>query len=131
MDFIKWDDSYSVGVEKIDSQHRLLMKLLNDFLKEINQAGKEEMEALTKALLNYSGHHFDMEEEFLKRHPNIDFHKSEHQKFVNRILSLREDLDNGKNISGDMASFLVSWLNDHILKTDKAFFSGIDEAETG
>ncbi|MFD2877857.1 hypothetical protein ACFTAO_20605 [Paenibacillus rhizoplanae] len=30
---ISWKDSYDIGVEKIDCQHRQLLMKLNDFLK--------------------------------------------------------------------------------------------------
>jgi len=129
MDILKWDDSYCVGVDKVDAQHKLLFKILNDFVKEINNADHDEMTALIKALLNYSDYHFKMEENYLREHPAIEDHKSKHQLYISKILSLQQDLENGKNVSKDMLDFLVSWLRQHILKTDKIFFSGIHDSE--
>jgi len=129
MDFIKWEDSYSVGVETIDLQHKILIKLLNDFEKEINTAGNDEIMSLIKALLNYGGYHFETEENYLIKHSDLDSHKSEHKLFVDKLLSLEQGLKNGKNVSEDMLGFLVSWLKNHILKTDKVFFEDIDDTE--
>lgn len=129
MDIIKWDDSYRVGVDEIDAQHKLLFQILNDFVKEINNADDEEMTALIKALLQYSDYHFKTEENYLRQHPEFDHHQSNHQHYINRILSLQKDLENGRNVSGDMLDFLVSWLRNHILKTDKLFFSTVDGKE--
>lgn len=125
MDSIKWDDSYRVGFEEVDVQHKLLFKILNDFVKEINNADHDEMTALIKALLNYSDYHFKMEEEYLREHPDIEEHKSAHQLYINKILSLQKDFENGTNISEDILNFLVSWIQNHTLKTDKVFFSAI------
>lgn len=128
MDFIKWDDSYRVGFKKVDEQHKLLFKILNDFVKEIDNANHEEMTVLIKALLNYSEYHFKMEEGYLREHPNIEEHKLKHQLYINKILSLQKDLKNGENVSEDMKSFLISWLQGHILQIDKMSFSSINDA---
>lgn len=130
MDFIKWNDSYRVGFEKVDVQHKLLFKILNDFVKEINNADHDEMTALIKALLNYSDYHFKMEEDNLRDHPAIEDHKLEHQLYINKILSLQRDLENGTNVSEDILDFLVSWIQNHTLKTDKMFFSSIHKANS-
>ena len=36
MSLIKWDDSYSTGIQKMDEQHKHWMEVINRFYDELN-----------------------------------------------------------------------------------------------
>jgi len=41
--FMKWDDSYSVGIQKIDDQHKKLIEIISDYYSLIKDDRKEAM----------------------------------------------------------------------------------------
>jgi hemerythrin-like metal-binding protein len=125
MAFFNWSDDLSVGVAEIDGQHRYLIEIINDLFKAM-QAGKghEAVGAVLDQLIEYTGFHFKTEERLMKtyRYAHPVFHLQEHEKLVDKILSLQADYKAGKaGVSMSTLKFLKAWLYDHILKVDKRF----------
>lgn len=122
MDFFRWQDSYSVGVESIDEQHKKLIKMMND-LHASMMAGKskEVLQNIFDELFEYTAYHFSSEEELMKEYgfPETEEHGKLHNNFVERVRRFKEDAEKGGLfISIDVMDFLRDWLSNHILKVD-------------
>jgi hemerythrin len=129
MEKIRWKDEYSVGVEKIDRQHRHLFEIIN---KLIDRSGSSEdlklvSETLTE-MLNYAKEHFTTEEELMQEYgyPEIGSHKEQHIYFFKTTAELSINaLNNQSMVLREIVEFLKLWLTLHILKCDmkyKEFF---------
>jgi len=123
-DFAVWDDSYSVGSEIVDSQHKGLVAMTNELFRCRNRKGAAADVAFLRAVkkaLEYAKTHFSTEEKYMveTNYPDMDAHIEEHKTFVTDILKIvREfDQDNAKPIN--LARFLKNWLLNHIALTDK------------
>ncbi|MFO7734874.1 MAG: bacteriohemerythrin [bacterium] len=125
MSLIKWNDNFSVNVEKIDNQHRKLISMINELNDKMRQGkGKEVLEKIISDLINYTAIHFQTEEKLFEkfRYPETAVHKKEHTDFVRKVSDFQKNFKAGKlGLSIDIMSFLSSWLKNHIKGTDKKY----------
>lgn len=122
---IDWNASLSVGVESVDEQHKKLIALINR-LDDVVAAGKERetLAQVFKEVIHYTGYHFSTEERFMEqtRFAGTVAHKTEHQRFVDKVFALHRDFIAGKvMITMEITSFLKDWVAGHIQGTDKKY----------
>jgi hemerythrin len=125
MAFMEWNDSYSVGVKKMDDQHKKLIELINQ-LHDAMKDGKGNLEVLTvvKGLVDYTVFHFGDEEKLLKdnNYPGILSQETKHKGFVAKVKEFQDDVTSGKlAISMKVNQFLKDWLLEHIVGEDKKY----------
>jgi hemerythrin len=125
MDVIIWDDSFSVGIHKIDNQHQHLFHLLNEFYNNcVSKSLHEEQTELFDELIHYAIYHFAEEEYWMEKSSfdGFDMHKKEHEKFSMRVVALCKEYYGGnKHILLETSSFLNNWIKNHILEVDAKF----------
>lgn len=121
---MKWSDDLSVGVEKIDEQHKALFDAV-DNLYEACKAGKgrQNLEEMLNFLQNYATTHFRDEEKIQAEsvYPDFQRHKELHRQFVEEFLALRKKVDDeGVTIVAvsNVYSFVSNWLIRHIKLED-------------
>lgn len=123
MAFFEWTDELSIGVEQIDSQHKKLIGIINEFYKAINNGSSEDaIRTAVGNLINYVGTHFADEEKIMEEnnYPEIELHKQIHRRLTESVLDYAQKLGAGQKILNlDMAIFLKGWLENHIAQTDK------------
>ncbi len=131
MALIEWDASYSVNIELIDEQHKMLVKMINDLYDAMNsQKEKEILEKLINRISVYAAMHFAREENFLDMfgYPDADSHKDVHNDFEDRVTRFEDDFAKGRqNLSMDIMKFLSDWLIDHIKGVDQKYSSFLNE----
>ncbi|HHW31595.1 MAG TPA: hemerythrin family protein [Clostridiaceae bacterium] len=122
---IKWTSDLSVGVEYIDSQHKLLFEKANDLFEAgKNRKSKEVIAEMLNFLDEYTKQHFRDEEAYMAKinYPDLEQHKKLHKDFIAEISKLRQEYQqSGGNIVLIInANHLVSnWLTKHISTMDK------------
>jgi hemerythrin len=125
MALIVWDDSLSVKINSIDDQHKVLVKMINDFYDNIiNKSSVESINKLVVEMKKYTIVHFSNEEKIMQKtlYPNYSTHKIEHDKFVSKVIELEDKLKSGKLVvSLEITTFLKDWLKNHIQVTDKRY----------
>jgi len=129
---MEWTEDLSVGVEKIDSQHRELFIRINDLVAAIKQSTcKYKIGDVVKFLDDYIVFHFSEEELFMQKYsyPGFPQHKEEHRKFLENFQKLKKELpklEGGKkpgsyDLSVEVNQMVVDWILDHIKEKDKKF----------
>lgn len=124
---MEWESKYEVHVDKIDSQHKELFKMVNRLIEAAESGGgREEIVNLLKFLETYVIEHFSLEEEFMKRYeyPGYERHKGQHNAFIANFLSLKKCYDSwgiSKPFMDLVEKWVFNWLKDHILTVDKEF----------
>jgi hemerythrin-like metal-binding protein len=131
--FVEWDDSYSVGVEAIDQQHRFLITRIRD-LQEAMAAGEAGamLAPLIRNLVTYTKYHFAYEERLYaeRGYGDIQHHKEFHSDMAQQVMKMGNALKNGKlNAGAPVMAFLKHWLVDHILGEDMVAFGKKEPAE--
>jgi len=131
MDLFQWRDNYSVGIKKVDEQHKKIVGRLNDLYESMKAGkGKETLGVVLKDLFEYTKTHFVTEESLLAlyKFPDFEEHKKKHEKMKEHVLIL-----NQKFVSGEISTplqitnFLKEWLAKHILETDKVYGPFLNE----
>lgn len=115
---------YSVGVDIIDEQHKVLIALINELDRLIQEDFvRPKVQELFRELVDYTNYHFDTEEQLMHSHhydpDNLQKHILQHQQFRKEIDTVLSDV---KHISLNdckvILSYLTNWLVNHICKVD-------------
>jgi hemerythrin-like metal-binding protein len=122
---MKWDVSYSVGVNRFDYQHKILIDLINQLVNAINNGdSNDETFRVLEGLFDYTVYHFGDEEKIMKEYsfPGLKEHEKEHILFLEKIRVFRKDLRGGDiSVTEKVNQFLHDWLLDHIMGEDKKY----------
>ena len=92
--------------------------------------GKVVLGNIIMALAAYAKEHFAEEETAMRRsfYPGFVKHYEEHEEFSKRVDKFLTEYQAGNTlISIDVLRFLNSWLQDHILKSDKAYAAHLNK----
>jgi hemerythrin len=121
---LKWDDSYLIGIEELDFEHKNLIEDINFLHKEL--AGHDEKSNIEKCLGDIFARlqaHFALEEHVMMAHGYsfYDEHKREHDDLLESYTeTMLNYLNSPGTDSGDLVKIeLNRWIADHILTSDK------------
>ena len=122
--FVEWSNELSVGIEKIDAQHQVLVDLLNQIHDAIqHRHGAEATQNIVEKLGEYTRVHFAVEESLMRilHYPEYEQHKIQHDRLIQQLVDLSGRLNAGKAVSFELAHFLKVWLTKHIMENDKRY----------
>ncbi len=127
MPLFNWSEIYSVKISEIDNQHKKLVDLINKLHEDIHDGkGKEKIESVVTDLVNYAKYHFAYEENLFSDHhyPDAQLHSKMHDNFIKQVQNYVMKLESGDRISPlEILDFLMKWLVEHIIGTDKQYTS--------
>jgi len=125
MSLFEWQDSYSVGINNFDEQHKKLIDMLNNLHGAmIQNKGKSVIEEILQGLSDYTVSHFKAEEMQFDQHayPEKEQHKNEHANFVKEVTEFKTKHEKGSSmLSIEILNFLKDWLVNHINGSDKSY----------
>ena len=123
MTSIKWNETFSVNVDEIDEQHKVLIKLFNDLGSAMVEGkGKEIVKNTLAELVEYTEDHFSNEEKLMAKYqyPDYGSHKKAHDELKKKVMVFYERRnDEGFVLRLEIVYFLKNWLQSHILDIDK------------
>ncbi|MCM1126468.1 MAG: response regulator [Lachnospiraceae bacterium] len=125
---IAWDDSYKMGIEFIDKDHKILFSTMNKLLKISEDQEKNEWVCRegVKFLKNHSIEHFEREEVYMKSigYDEYDIHKRLHDNFREKTLpALEKEMEEMHYSTESVRHFLgvcIGWVISHTLTEDMA-----------
>lgn len=127
MTYISWDDDiYSLGIKKINDQHKYLVSLINAIAMLRATPDREYLDKVLNTLVQYTNEHFKDEERMLSRtrFSGTREHHDMHLEFSRKIKEWSEDFhahQDSKIILEQILSHLREWLTHHILIEDKKY----------
>ena len=121
---LQWDDSFLIGIDELDFEHRRLIDDLNRLLREL--AAHDDKRGIEQCLGDIYARmhaHFALEERVMRINKYADYaeHKSEHEdllaNFTEAMLTFINagDIDSGGLVEDDLSR----WLMQHILTSDR------------
>jgi len=119
-----WQDSYSIGIDTIDTQHKQLFDIMNKiYVASEEESDLEIIIPLFDQLQDYTKYHFDEEEQFFTTlsKSNIEQHKNEHRFFINELEKIKQQSLRIGTISLELLYFLNDWLVNHIQVEDPKY----------
>ena len=137
-DAFAFTDKYITGIELVDEEHKHLFDIIRDtndvIHAELLHDKYDEIIRLLSELREYTETHFSDEEELMKKigYPEIEAQKRAHSAFVEKLVNidfreLEAMDDNQEEYLMDLIGFLLGWLSNHILASDKKIGKYIKE----
>jgi hemerythrin len=134
---LQWSDSYKVGIQEVDEQHKELVAMLNALhVAIVERHAKEASRKILDQLADYTHTHFLLEESLMRvtHYPGFGIHKRQHEELIKQVIDLQQKLDTGgATITFELLHFLKVWLSQHINDSDKrfgAFFTKTDHLKS-
>ena len=124
---LQWSPRLSVGIEKIDAQHRELIERVNALVAGLGaQKGKEALEPTVRFLREYTVLHFTDEARLMKAagYPKLEAHLALHAGFVKEFDALGVAIARDgatSHLTIKASNLLCDWLRDHIAGADRDF----------
>ena len=129
-DFFKWDEAFETGIYRIDIQHKVLVKILNELYDIfLGNKGATSIDKVIQELVQYTIYHFGEEEKLFDKYnfSETKDHKQEHQKFIDKINIIIKNINEKDIVAMDLLNFLKDRLVDHIMVTDKKYVAFFNE----
>lgn len=121
---IKWNDSYALGNEKVDSQHKQLFELLSGLVDSCKDGTElTKIQEALDFLVNYAVSHFNDEEALQIEcgYPDYERHKKLHEDFKVTVTGLVKRFvlsGSSTELSSELNKIVVKWLISHIQGED-------------
>lgn len=125
--FFKWYEGLSLGNKEIDTQHAVLVDLINRLYHEaiVGGADPQILKETLHELQQYIIIHFEFEEKYLLETggPDLETHFNYHDQFRQKIeVVLRESQANTDLVNLEFLNELKSWFQIHINVDDRKWF---------
>nr|WP_301311514.1 bacteriohemerythrin [Azospirillum lipoferum] len=128
--FMRWTDRLAVGEDAIDTDHMILIALMNEAAalaeraktapRGDNAAGRKPLGEAVGRLMAYTDLHFAQEERLMDQcgYPDAKAHKAQHEALRTRAGELRRRLDAGDSVADELLMLVREWLFEHIQRAD-------------
>jgi hemerythrin len=153
-----WQDSWAIGIERMDADHREMLRLLNLFFAASHgrdnsdpeaddpptvptRVGSEPVSLIQRLddVLEHLRVHFAREENFLQSigYPSFDEHRSEHALEMAELIELRRELLDRPNqpLDEESAAGIKRWFFNHVIAEDRRYaayyFAHVDRDAPG
>ena len=123
----EFTDEYLTGIDLVDAEHKELFHIVdkaNQLVKSFDQlSGYDSIIQILNELKDYTKEHFADEEEYMEgiHYEGLDAQKRAHEAFIDKLENINLDQidENPQEYLQELLEFLLGWLINHILHTDK------------
>jgi hemerythrin len=127
IDYLTWKQDYSVGVDRIDYQHKEILNVINFTINHCSGIEEKErafFDSMIESSIKSIGEHFSTEEKIMEEtgYPELAGHREEHEKMKKDLGIIIEDIKTGRKKLdlAEIVEFLKVWILKHIPDYDKA-----------
>lgn len=125
MPLINWSNRYVTGIQEIDTQHKELVRIINELYDAMKQgSANDKISGILDFLTKYTIEHFQAEEKLMRgyAYPALAAHKVEHDALVKQVTEFFKKKDGSKlALTLELSKFLSDWITKHILGHDLAY----------
>lgn len=123
----EFTDDYLTGIALVDAEHRELFRIVDkadQLVKSLDSlSGYDNIIQILNELKEYTKEHFADEEEYMEaiHYEGLSAQKRAHEAFINKLdnIDLNQVDQNPQEYLQELLEFLLGWLINHILYTDK------------
>ncbi len=119
-----WKESYAVGIENIDIQHKMLFQKVDELVQELEGANRPKVyQEIIQFLKAYVTFHFEDEEAYFKSigYADQEKHIKQHQDLKQEVEKYAEQLENtgyAMHVVKKCAGMMSAWLVYHVVGED-------------
>ena len=121
--YLEWQDSYNLGVDIIDEQHKKLLNMINDCShKDTLLHDEKKLLEIISSLRSYTKYHFESEEKLMQEYdyPQYDEHVHLHKQIIHKLDIIVEGFKSEPvKLLQQISELLSDWFVEHILYEDK------------
>lgn len=125
MALLCWSDRYSVGVKRMDEQHTVLFRMLNDLHESMMKGqAKQIVGPLLCKLSAYTHEHFAAEEGLMTAsgYAGLAQHRVLHSDLIKKVNEFAAHYERGESaLNLQLLNFLRDWLSNHIQNEDQKY----------
>lgn len=125
MPLITWDESFSLGIELIDEQHKVWISLMNELYDAMSQGeGWNVIKKVLTGMHEYTEFHFSTEEKYFEKfdYPEKDQHENIHKKFIDKLHEFEDQFSkDDTTLTSEVMEFMKEWLINHIQVVDRRY----------
>jgi hemerythrin len=126
MPLIAWTPDLAVGVESLDTDHKVLVSLINQLDDAISAGNpRATVQRVLDALCDYTVYHFSREEALMRAcgYPDYEAHARTHATLRAQVADIRDRYGRSPESihSREVLAFLKTWLSAHILGRDHLY----------
>jgi len=123
MAFILWTPKLSVGIKRIDDQHKEFITLINQSQKFAETGKSMRFNKSLTELLDFARVHFSTEEDIFNKYkyPFAQEHNIEHFKLTEKVINFYDRAKRDENIGEEFLLFLKDWLENHLKTHDQKY----------
>lgn len=122
----EFTEEYMIGVDLIDKEHRELFRIVdkaNRLVRSYDDSDYDKIVAIINELKEYTKEHFTDEEEYMEgiNYSGLDAQRRAHAAFIDKLesIDLSEIDSNPQENLEELVEYLLGWLINHILNSDK------------
>lgn len=123
----EFTDDYLTGIDLIDKEHKELFRIVDKANHLINSydasSSYDKIISILDGLKDYTKEHFKDEEEYMEsiHYDGLAAQKRAHEAFIDKLenIDLEKIEDKPQEYLQELIEFLLGWLINHILHTDK------------
>jgi len=109
-EFMPWSEEFSVGIQEIDEQHKILANLVNHLFSEaiLKKPDHAVIDGILNELIQYTIIHFAVEESLFRifDYPDGNSHQQHHDQLKNEVIKIQEKFKNGATVDIELMNFL-------------------------
>lgn len=125
MEFVEWNDSYSVGNVLMDAHHQIFFGMIKEFSESPDMDDPDAMMKRIAFLAEYTAMHLDAEEKLMRQanYPDLGKHTEVHRTFSQKVQSAKEAFfkDQTSITPDQILEMMQDWFLHHILGEDKKY----------
>ena len=126
---MEWTKEMELGHERIDAEHRIFLRLVNEFAERIE--GGASTDALLRTLQEirqYAAFHFVSEENVMEEigYPDLQAHRECHEALLAAVDEKMRLLLSHAGEPKELLHFLVDWFAQHTSRDDQMLVAHIN-----
>jgi hemerythrin len=126
MQVFQWNDNYLIGISKLDSHHKQLVKLLNKSYGELlNESATGDSDLALIEFLDYAAFHLKYETQMIvtSGHAISEKHLKDINGFRRKVLKIQNYyFKPDRSNSSKILAFMNRWVTNHVTEA-KTFFT--------
>lgn len=123
MALIEWQNSFEIGIESVDFEHRQLINMINALYGMLSaDAPAEEIGQFLGEVDARISAHFALEEKEMRdlQYDQLADHKADHERLLDQIGDIADAFERGAYTDYDdqLAAHLKTWFSEHFRTKD-------------
>lgn len=132
MPLIEWLDSYEIGIESVDYEHKEMIELINALYELLQRdSSADAVAGFLGEIYSQIAAHFALEEKYMRelRYDGFPAHKESHEALLDELLDIMDEYEAGgfADLGEVLGKRLHAWFVGHFRDMDAPLHRFLEE----